>query len=63
MLDPSNPEFISPTKVGRHVAILGDTRSARRMSDLIRNCDVLVHEATIGPIAHDFVTAEGDVCR
>lgn len=74
MLDPSNRALLSEEKKGRHVTILGDTRSARsdweqgmrnrRMSDLVRNSDLLVHEATIGPILHDVLPKEesGRLC-
>lgn len=53
VLDPENTMYISPTKRGRKVCVMGDTRSARRLSSLIRGSDLLVHEATIGPIAQD----------
>lgn len=53
VLDPENTMYISPTKRGRTVCVMGDTRSARRLSSLIRGSDLLVHEATIGPIAQD----------
>ena len=29
------------------------------MSDLVRNCDLLVHEATIGPVIEDILPKEG----
>ena len=68
-LDPSNRALLSEEKKGRHVTILGDTRNARweckssiinrRMGDLVRNSDVLVHEATIGPILQDVIPKEG----
>lgn len=38
--------------------------NSRRMADLIRGCDVLVHEATIGPLPQDFERSEpisGDI--
>lgn len=56
VLDPENMMYISPTKRGRKVCVLGDTRSARRLSSLIRGSDLLVHEATIGPIAQDLLS-------
>lgn len=56
VLDPENAMYISPTKRGRKVCVLGDTRSARRLSNLIRGSDLLVHEATIGPIAQDLLS-------
>lgn len=31
----------------------------RRMGELVRNSDVLVHEATIGPILQDVIPKEG----
>ena len=36
----------------------------RRMSDLVRNSDLLVHEATIGPILNDVLPKEesGRLC-
>ena len=46
-------------KKGRHVSFLGDNRSARRISNLIYGSDILVHEATIGPIPDDVVPKEG----
>ena len=74
-LDPSNRALLSEEKKGRHVTILGDTRNARwrwrrwvicrRMGDLVRKSDVLVHEATIGPILQDVIPKEGmtRLCR
>lgn len=31
----------------------------RKISNIVRNCDLLVHEATIGPIPADVVPKEG----
>ncbi|WP_026906623.1 ribonuclease Z [Paucisalibacillus globulus] len=39
-------EYIGPDKVGRHVVILGDTRSTEKNIDFVQNADLLVHEAT-----------------
>lgn len=33
--------------------------TCRKIADLVRNCDLLVHEATIGPIPADVVQKEG----
>ncbi|WP_010093153.1 ribonuclease Z [Ornithinibacillus scapharcae] len=39
-------DFIGPDKIGRHIAILGDTRSTHRNHEFVNGVDVLVHEAT-----------------
>ncbi|TMW55891.1 hypothetical protein Poli38472_008539 [Pythium oligandrum] len=41
-------EVTGPPVRGRKVVILGDTADSSRMFDIGRNCDVLVHEATLG---------------
>lgn len=38
--------------------LLSSVLHSRRMADLIRGCDVLVHEATIGPLPQDFERSE-----
>ncbi|GGA67700.1 ribonuclease Z [Ornithinibacillus halotolerans] len=39
-------DFIGPNKQGRHVVILGDTRSTEKNKQFVQNADILVHEAT-----------------
>ncbi|KAE9033432.1 hypothetical protein PR003_g8515 [Phytophthora rubi] len=41
-------EVTGPKARGRKVAILGDSADSSRMFDIAQNCDVLVHEATLG---------------
>lgn len=38
--------FIGPDKQGRHIVILGDTRSTEQNEQFVQNADFLVHEAT-----------------
>ncbi|WP_163969931.1 ribonuclease Z [Oceanobacillus halotolerans] len=39
-------EFLGPAKPGRIVSILGDTRNTEKHVELVKQSDVLVHEAT-----------------
>lgn len=39
-------DFIGPDKIGRRIAILGDTRATHRNQEFVNGVDVLVHEAT-----------------
>ena len=39
-------ECIGPSRPGRKVVVLGDTRDSSQISDIGHGCDVLVHEAT-----------------
>lgn len=39
-------DYIGPSKPGKKVAVLGDTRPCEAVAGLARNVDVLVHEAT-----------------
>ncbi|MGV3488983.1 MAG: ribonuclease Z [Tuberibacillus sp.] len=39
-------EYIGPSKKGRSIAILGDTRPCQASVELARNADILVHEGT-----------------
>ncbi|DBA04802.1 TPA: hypothetical protein N0F65_004439 [Lagenidium giganteum] len=54
-----NGDIIRPSEVtgpairGRKVVVLGDTADSARMFDIARNCDVLVHEATLN---HEMAT-------
>ncbi|MBD1378748.1 ribonuclease Z [Metabacillus arenae] len=41
-------DFIGPSKKGRIVTILGDTRVCRQSLELASDADILVHEATFG---------------
>ncbi|MUV39708.1 Ribonuclease Z [Lentibacillus sp. JNUCC-1] len=61
-------DYIGPPKQGRHLALIGDTRLSRDYMDLIKNVDVLVHEATFSQqdahLAHRyFHTAIGDAAH
>ncbi|KAE8739931.1 hypothetical protein FOCC_FOCC014570 [Frankliniella occidentalis] len=40
-------DVIGPPILGRKISILGDTYNSDQMLDLVRNSDVLVHEATL----------------
>src|SRR5699024_6078350 len=39
-------DFLGPTKKGRVISIIGDTRYIPKLSNFIKTSDVLVHEAT-----------------
>ncbi|AXI09406.1 ribonuclease Z [Oceanobacillus zhaokaii] len=49
-------DFIGPSKKGRVVSILGDTRYQEEHRDFIENSDVLVHEATFEKDKTDMAT-------
>ena len=40
-------DVIGPPKLGRKVAIFGDTCDSTAMTSLCSNCDVVVHETTL----------------
>ncbi|WP_369546471.1 ribonuclease Z [Bacillus velezensis] len=54
-------DFLEPPKKGRIVAFSGDTRISERVTELARNADVLVHEATFAKedakLAHNYYHA------
>ncbi|MBY8913566.1 ribonuclease Z [Bacillus sp. YC2] len=51
-------DFLEPPKKGRIVAFSGDTRVSEHVTELARNADVLIHEATFAKedakLAHDY---------
>ncbi|WP_066193081.1 MULTISPECIES: ribonuclease Z [Gracilibacillus] len=51
-------DFIGKAKKGKHVAILGDTRTMKETVDFVAHADLLVHEATFSKdqerIAYDY---------
>lgn len=51
-------DYIGPSKQGKTICILGDTRAPYNQRSFVENADILVHEATFGhalaEIAHDY---------
>ncbi|MBS3679647.1 ribonuclease Z [Ornithinibacillus massiliensis] len=51
-------DYIGPDKPGRHIVILGDTRSTELNQDFVQAADLLVHEATFDKesyeLAHNY---------
>lgn len=41
-------DVVGPTRAGRRVAIITDTRPSKRVVDFVRGADLLIHEATYG---------------
>lgn len=39
-------DVVGPIKIGRKIAIFGDTKQPLQFSAFIKNCDLLIHEAT-----------------
>jgi ribonuclease Z len=39
-------DYVGPDKAGRHIVILGDTRSTEQNVNFVQDADLLVHEAT-----------------
>nr|CAD7458059.1 unnamed protein product [Timema tahoe] len=50
-IEPS--QVLGPTKLGRKASILGDTRDPWSMAHLVKDSDVLLHEATMQNSLHD----------
>nr|CAD7416363.1 unnamed protein product [Timema poppensis] len=46
-------QVLGPTKLGRKASILGDTRDPWSMAHLVKDSDVLLHEATMQNSLHD----------
>nr|CAD7578899.1 unnamed protein product [Timema californicum] len=51
IIEPS--QVLGPTKLGRKASILGDTRDPWSMAHLVKDSDVLLHEATMQNSLHD----------
>lgn len=54
-IDPADPAMFTFSSEVKKVAILGDTRDASEMKQLLEGCDVMVHEATIAGLKREHV--------
>eukprot|EP00057_Strongylocentrotus_purpuratus_P001172 XP_001195521.2 PREDICTED: zinc phosphodiesterase ELAC protein 1-like isoform X1 [Strongylocentrotus purpuratus] len=52
-------DVVGPTRQGRKIVILGDTKESSRIIPIAMNADVLVHEATLADEHHDLCIGRG----